>query len=153
MTPLPTLDDILSHDEDGSRGFTLEVDCHIPEHLHDKFRDLPIFPEKIKIDESMISERTRVIRTAKFGEVGRFSEERLAPNLLPKRNYICHVSALKTYIELGGVVDRVHRAVAFNQSKWLAPYIEVTTSTYFISLKYRFFSCLMYSGGKKLSNI
>ena len=137
MSSLPTLDDILSHDEDGTRGFAIEIDCHIPEHLHDKFRDLPIFPEKIKINESMISERTRVIRTAKFGGVGTFNDERLAPNLLPKKNYICHVSALKTYIELGGVIDRIHRGVEFNQSKWLAPYIEVTISTaYFISLKY-----------------
>ena len=54
MSSLPTLDDILSHDEDGTRGFAIEIDCHIPEHLHDKFRDLPIFPEKIKINERVI---------------------------------------------------------------------------------------------------
>ena len=125
MEELPKQEDILNYDLESSKGCFLEVDAHIPEHLHNELNDLPIFPEKIDIHESMISERSRVLRESKLGDVGTFCSEKLAPNLLEKRSYKCHIAALKLYCELGGVVTKVHRGVSFNQSRWLAPYIEV----------------------------
>ena len=38
-----------------NKGLTLEVDLHIPESIHDETSDYPLLPDKIAIDNEMIS--------------------------------------------------------------------------------------------------
>ena len=97
-----TIDDILNYDENSEYGYFVEVDAHVPEHLHDYLSDLPPMPEKIKITEDMISESTRNCKLRRFGSKA-FSrcQQKLAPSLFPKKGYKCHIRALRMYLSLG----------------------------------------------------
>ena len=100
----------------------LEVDLYIPDHLHDELNDLPPAPENITIDDSFLSpyQQSFPLNQQKPGR-------KLAPNLLPKKHYVVHYRNLKTYLELGCVLTRVHRALEFTQHAWLAKYIDFNT--------------------------
>lgn len=56
-----------------------------------------------------------------------FKQTRLAPNFFDKKEYVCHVSNLKFYMEQGLVLLKIHRILRFKHSKWLQPYIEMNT--------------------------
>ena len=46
---------ILNRSSNGLYGYFLEVDLDYPEHLHDHHNDYPMAPEKIKIEDDMLS--------------------------------------------------------------------------------------------------
>ena len=52
---------------------------------------------------------------------------KLIQSLFLKTKYTLHYQTLKLYVELGLKVTKVHRALAFKQSKWLAPYVQLNT--------------------------
>jgi hypothetical protein len=52
---------------------------------------------------------------------------KLVTSLGPREKYVVHVRNLKLYTDLGMKLTKVHRAVTFNQSKWLADYIAYNT--------------------------
>ena len=106
--------------------FTFEVECDvdIPEHLHDAFNDFPYLAEKLIITDEMLSPSQLRNRGKPSGSA---PVEKLVPNLLPKRNYICHYRILHQAVAAGLIVTKVHRAVKMYQSRWLASYIESNT--------------------------
>ena len=55
------------------------------------------------------------------------NEEKLFLTLRDKEKYIIHDSILKKYIELGVKVIKVHRIISFEESNWLAKYINFNT--------------------------
>ncbi len=80
----------------------LEVDLEYPDKLHN---DLPLALEHVMV-----------------GKV-----EKLIPNLNDKTKYVIHRRALKQYISMGLKVTKIHRGVKFEESPWLAEYIEKNT--------------------------
>ena len=46
---------ILNKSDNSLHGYFLEVDLDYPEHLHDCHKDYPMVPEKIKIEDDMLS--------------------------------------------------------------------------------------------------
>ena len=50
-----TINRILNKSDNSLHGYFLEVDLHYPEHLHDYHKDYPMAPEKIKIEDDMLS--------------------------------------------------------------------------------------------------
>ena len=66
-------DFIKNYDEDGNIGYFLNVDIEYPKELHDLHSDLPILPERVKINEC----------------------NKLVYNLYDKENYVVHIRALK----------------------------------------------------------
>ena len=56
-----------------------------------------------------------------------FSCTKLAPNLLPKSKYICHIRCLQFYLEEGVHIDAIYRVLSFKQEAWLKPYIDYNT--------------------------
>ena len=85
----------------------LEVDLEYPDKLHDLHNDLPLAPEHVMV-----------------GEV-----KKLIPNLNDKTKYVIHYKALKQYISMGLKVTKIHRGVKFEESPWLAKYIEKNTDS------------------------
>ena len=48
---------------------------------------------------------------------------KLVPNFNDKRQYVLHYRNLKLYLQLGLVLKKIHRVIAFYQSAWMKPYI------------------------------
>ena len=71
----------------------VSVDLEYPEELHDKFKDYPPAPDRVLLN----------------------GVEKLAPNLLPKSEYVCNVRNLLKCVELGCRVTAVHQALAFDE--------------------------------------
>ena len=55
------------------------------------------------------------------------SINKLAPNLMPKKNYVVHYRNLKYYFSQGLILKKVHRILEFKQSAWMKPYIYFNT--------------------------
>ena len=53
--------------------------------------------------------------------------EKLVPNLRDKKNYVIHIQALNQALQHGLRLDRIHRAIEFDQSPWLKTYIDFNT--------------------------
>ena len=53
--------------------------------------------------------------------------EKLVPNLRDKKNYVIHIQALNQALQHGLRLDRIHRAIEFDQSPWLQTYIDFNT--------------------------
>ena len=50
-----TINRILNKSDNSLHGYFLEVDLDYPEHVHDYHKDYPMAPEKIKIEDDMLS--------------------------------------------------------------------------------------------------
>ena len=87
------------------KGYILEVDVSYPKDLHDSHNDLPFMCERMEIN----------------------GVEKLVPNLRDKKNYVMHIQALNQALQHGLRLDRIHRAIEFDQSPWLKTYIDFNT--------------------------
>jgi len=113
---------------DDTTGYILEVDLNYPDHLHDKHNDYPLAPEKVVVTADMLSpyavnlaQKLDVKYTAK-------KPAKLIPNFAKKTNYVVHYRNLQFYVQQGMEVVKIHRILAFEQSRWLQPYIDFNTS-------------------------
>ena len=97
------------------KGYLLEVVMSYPNDLHD-LHDL-------HNDVSFMCEKRNINRVRK-----------LVPNLYDKKKYVIHIVAFDQAIKHGLVLDKVHRAIEFDQSAWLALYINFNTQ---LSIKAR----------------
>ena len=86
-----------------NKGYLLEVDVSYPRSLHDSHNDPPFMCEKMVI-----------------GGV-----EKLVSNLRDKKNYVIHIRALDQALKL--VLERIYRAIEFNQYLWMKTYIDFNT--------------------------
>ena len=117
--------DLSKYNDESKKGLILEVDLEYPEELHDLHNDYPLAAEKIKVTEDMLSPYCREI-AEKFGvKVGLV--EKLVPTLSNKERYVLHYRNLQLYMSLGLKLTKIHRALEFNQSPWLKPYIDFNT--------------------------
>ena len=112
--PLPTskfkwvemdLDQISNLATNKNKGYLLEVDVKYPTDLHDSHNDLPFMCDKMKINKV----------------------KKLVPNLKDKKKYVIHIQALDQVLRHGLVLERIHRAIEFNQTDWMKQYIDLNT--------------------------
>ena len=96
---------IKNYDEDGDKGYILEVDVKHPRKLHDLHCDLPFLPKRMKTDKC----------------------KKLVCNLRNKKKYVGHIRSLKQALNHGLKLKKVHRIIEFNQEAWLKPYIDMNT--------------------------
>ena len=103
------------------KGFILEVDLEYPRHLHNSHQQFPLAPESFDITYQLLSEYAK-----QFVEPS-YKSSKLCQTLLNKDKYVLHIEALRYYMAKGLKVSKVHRAVSFSQSPWLAKYISHNT--------------------------
>ena len=96
---------IKNHDENGDKGYILEVDVECPKKLRSVHSDLPFLLERMKIHKC----------------------EKLVCNTRNKENYIIHIVSLKQALNHGLTLKRVHKVIEFEQEAWLKPYIMMNT--------------------------
>ena len=89
----------------GDKGYILEVDVRYPTEIHDSHDELPFLRERMEIN----------------------GVTKLVPNLRDKTKYVVHIRALAQALEHGLILERIHRAIEFNQSAWMKPYIDFNT--------------------------
>ena len=87
------------------KGYLLEVNVKYPKELHDSHNDLPFMCERIKIN----------------------GVENLIPNLFDKRKYVIHIRALDQALKHGLILEKIHRAIEFDQSDWMKYSIDFNT--------------------------
>ena len=123
--PSPEYINLDSYDENSDKGLILEVDLEYPKELHDLHNDYPLAPEKITVGEEMLSDYCQRIQKREGIKVGQM--EKLIPNLRDKEKYVLHYRNLQLYLSLGLKLKKIHRALEFSQSNWLAKYIDFNT--------------------------
>lgn len=92
---------------DADYGYILEVDLEYPKHLHNLHNDLPFCPEKC------------------IPPGGK--NHKLIPNLYDKFSYVIHYIHLKTCLNHGLILKKIHRVITFRQSPYLKQYIDLNT--------------------------
>ena len=120
-----TVNRILNKRDNSLHGYFLEVDLDHPEHLHDDHNDYSVAPEKIKIEDDMLSSYFLEIKNEydiKSGDINK-----LVPNLMPKKSYVVRYRNLQYYLSRGLILKGVHRILEFKQSAWMKPYIDFNT--------------------------
>ena len=93
-----------NYNEDGNKGYVLEVDVEYPKNLLNLKSDLTFLPEK-KIKKC----------------------SKLVFNINDKENYVVRIRTLKQALNHRFVLKKVHRVIQFNQKTWLKPYIDTNT--------------------------
>ena len=105
-------------DDEADDGYIYEVDLHYPTRLHNQHDDCPLAPESLFTDRSMYLP----IQISVFPESA--PQRKLTPNLMDKSRYVVHYRNLKLYVQLGLIITKIHRVLAFKQSPWLKSYID-----------------------------
>ena len=114
---------------DGPCGCLIEVDADVPDELHDMLADYPPAPEKKRIVYEMLSDKQReLLGTFMDNTASWQSVPKLVTSFEPKRKYVVHYRALQLYVQLGLKIVKIHRVLAFKQSPWLKPYIDINTT-------------------------
>lgn len=93
--------------DESFKGYFLEVDLDYPAHLHNDHNDLPFCP------------------THEAPEGAK--DKKLLCTLENKKNYVVHYRYLKQVVLNGLNITKIHKILEFNQSPWLAQYINKNT--------------------------
>ena len=109
---------------DGPEGFILEVDLEYPQELHDEHNAYPLAPERMVVQKKWMSGYQHGLLGA--GVVSA-EVEKLVPNLRDKNHYVLNYRNLQLYLGLGMKLKKIHRALRFEQSPWMEPYIRMNT--------------------------
>ena len=119
-----TTEAVLSTSKDADHGFILEVDLDYPTSLHRQHNDYPLAPEKLAITKDQMSPYQQKL----IDDLGvSISCEKLVPNLMNRSRYVLHYRNLQLYLSLGMHLTKVHKVLKFDQTAWMAPYIEKNT--------------------------
>ena len=119
-----TCDFILSLEEEGEWGYTLEVDLAYPEHLHHSTADFPLAPETGEITHDMFSDfMSTFYKTLNPNSTFKPSRKLLLTQY-NRDHYIVHFAILKFYLEMGLTLNKVHRVIKYKQKAWLKEYID-----------------------------
>ena len=102
---------VIKYSDDDDTGYMLEVDFDYPKELHDLHKDYPLAPEIMSISENMRSQVQKDIHKYYYGKDA--SDEKsneLVLNVMDKKKYVLHISAMKFYLQHGLRLKQVHRA-------------------------------------------
>ena len=120
-----TVNRILNESDNSLHVYFLQVDLDYPEYLHDPHKDYSTAPEKIKIEDDMLSPHSLEIKNKHDIKSGGINK--LVPNLMSKKKYVVHYRNLKYYVLQGLVLKKVHGILEFKQSAWMKTYIDFNT--------------------------
>ena len=103
-------------------GYVLIVDLIYPDNIKYKSKNFPICPENKTINPDNYTEYMKEHEPRPHRPTSK-----LICDQTNKEYYIVHYSNLKFYLRMGMIIKKVHRIVSFDQSAWLAKYIDYNT--------------------------
>ncbi len=121
-----TDDDIMKLDANGDKGYFFEVDLEYPKELHNLHNNYPLAPEKMIVDNDMLSPFSLGMKDKL--NISDDNTSKLVCSLSDKKNYVLHIKNLQLYISLGLKVKKVHKVLSFSQKAWLKKYIDFNTN-------------------------
>ena len=125
-----TDDFIKNYDDKGDKGYLLEVDVEHPKELLSAHKDLPFLPERrfklhkefeYKVCKEVEKAHKKVYKTF---NITHEPKNKLIATVQDKNKYVVSISTLKQALKHGLELPEVHRAIEYNQSNWLKPYID-----------------------------
>ena len=107
--------------------YILEVDFEYPDELNDFHNDYPFAPEKLEVNDNMMSKYCSDIAEKSGIKVGSVTE--LISNLgnSNKSKYVTHYRNFQLYISLGMNFTKIHEVLKFRQSDSMKTYIDFVT--------------------------
>lgn len=108
LDQIPTIEDILTLDDEGPHGYLFVVDIKYPKYLHNKHIYLPFLPECVRPPGSKL--------------------KKLMATVNDKEYYVVHYRALKQAMQHGLLVQKIHNVIKFKQSRWMKKYIDLNTA-------------------------
>ena len=130
---------VKNYDDDGDKGYLLEVDVEYPKDVLSAHGDLPFLLERrYKIPKHHYQERISDINIEEYNANVRKNIAKAHKKVNkafhiydePEDNlskYVCNISTMKMALNHGLMLQKVHRAMEFNQSAWLKNYIDKNT--------------------------
>ena len=94
--------------------------------LHYLHNDYPLAPEKLIVEDDWLSPFCKNLKE-KF-DLASDKTTKLIPTLFNKEKYVLHVRNLNLYKDLGMKLTKINRMLQFNESPWLAKYIDFNTN-------------------------
>ena len=108
-------------------GYIVQCDISYPEKLHQSHNSLPLCPEHKTITEKDLSPYSKEMYEKLRGNVSKYKAKKLVSSFEKKKNYVTHYSNLQFYIKQGLIVNNVSKVLAFDQSPYLAKYMDFCT--------------------------
>ena len=103
-------------------GYILIVDLIYPDNIKHQSTNFPFCPENKTINPDNFTEYMKEHVPNPFRPTSK-----LICDQTNKECYIVHYRNLKFYIRMGMIICKVHRIVSFDQTPWLANYIDYNT--------------------------
>ena len=128
-----TDDFIKNYDDKGDKGYLLEANVEYPKELLSAQKDLPFLPERrFKLHKEFDHKVSKEVEKAhekvyKTFNITHEPKNKLIATVQDKNKYVVSISTLKQALKHGLELQEVHRAIEYNQSNWLKPYIDKNT--------------------------
>ena len=113
---------VLNTHDCSNTGYALIVDLIYPDNIKYKSKNFPYCPENKTINPDNNTEYMKEHEPKPHRPTSK-----LICDQTNKEYYIVHYRNLKFYIRMGMIIKKVHRIVSFEQSKWLAKYLDYNT--------------------------
>ena len=107
-------------------GYFIECDLEYPKELHDLHNDYPLAPEKLLVQDDWLSPFCKNLKEK--NNLPRDKTTKFIPTLFNNEKYVLHVKNLNLYTDLGIKLTKNHRVLQFDESPWLAKYIDLNTN-------------------------
>ena len=137
---------VKNYDDDGDKGYLLEVDVEYPKDVLSAHGDLPFLLERrYKIPKHHYQERISDINIEEYNanvrkniakahkkvnkafNVGHEPENKVIATFQDKNKYVCNISTLEIALNHRLRLQKVHRAIEFIRNAWLKKYIDKNT--------------------------
>ena len=113
--------------EDNKKSLILEVDLEYPPELHERDIDYPLGPLLMTIEPEITGEKQHNLRAQYFGAACPNSRK-LICSFLPKKHNVVLGQLLRFYLDRGMRLVKVHRAIRYKSSPYVASDIAINTA-------------------------
>ena len=101
-------------------GYFIECDIECPAELHNKFNDLPFFPEK---NYGLQSQFIKDFATQWNVTNKETKTQKLVCTLFNKKHYLCHYLMLRLGVQQGYRITKIHKITPFKQAPFMYEYV------------------------------
>ena len=120
---------VMNIPDDGDWGYYFEVDLIYPDTIKDETSDFPLAPQSGEVTTDMFSDfMTEYHKDLRVHGQPKYKPcRKLLMTQYNKENYLAHFAILKFYLQMGMILNKVHRIIKFRQKPFLKFYIDTNS--------------------------